>query len=96
MEARRFAVCFKDGRALSLSSLGEHQSGLGEFCCLANLDVLLSDKLGLSTAFLNCWDWDYALSKYQSWLLRLDRAVPISSATSVVRQRFIPCRSSWG
>lgn len=95
METRRFAVCFKDGCALSLSSLGERQSGLGEFCCLANLDVLPSDKLGLSTAFLNCWDWDYALQiprlappprPCRSHLLRHLRgaaAVP-------------PPRSSWG
>lgn len=42
------------------------------FVAWQTLDVLPSDKLDLSTSFLNCRDWDYSLSKYQGWLLCLD------------------------
>lgn len=52
------------------------------FVSWQTLDVLPSDELDLSTAFLNCWDWDYSLSKHQGWLLCLNCAVLSISATS--------------
>lgn len=36
------------------------------FVAWQNLDVLPSDRLDLSTAFLNCWDSDYNILKYKA------------------------------